>query len=69
MVTADTEGAREFLKDGDSALLVPPGDPEALAVALSRLAGDRSLADKVAEGGLRAYQERASEARAALVAP
>jgi glycosyltransferase involved in cell wall biosynthesis len=62
LVTADTEGARELLKDGDSALLVPPGDPEALAVALSRLAGDRSLAARVAEGGLRAYQEHASEA-------
>ena len=31
LVTADTPGARELLVDGESALLVPPGDPEALA--------------------------------------
>ena len=31
LVTADTPAARELLQDGESALLVPPGDPEALA--------------------------------------
>ena len=34
LVTADTPAARELLVDGESALLVPPGDPEALAGAL-----------------------------------
>ena len=38
LVTADTPGARELLVDGESALLVPPGDAEALAAALRRLA-------------------------------
>ena len=31
LVTADTPAARELLTDGESALLVPPGDPDALA--------------------------------------
>ena len=31
VVTADTPAARELLADGESALLVPPGDPDALA--------------------------------------
>ena len=42
LVTADTPAARELLVDGESALLVPPGDPEALADALRRLATSRS---------------------------
>ena len=61
VVTADTPAAGELLADGESALLVPPGDPAALAAALRRLAGDRELAAGLAAGGLRAYRERASE--------
>jgi len=38
VVTADTPAARELLTDGADALLVPPGDAEALAAALATLA-------------------------------
>ena len=61
LVTADTPAARELLRDGESALLVPPGDPEALAAALRRLAeraGARASASPPAAGPLR---EHASE--------
>jgi glycosyltransferase involved in cell wall biosynthesis len=61
LVTGDTPGARELLVDGESALLVPPGDPAALAAALRRLAADPDLARRVGEGGLAAYREQASE--------
>jgi glycosyltransferase involved in cell wall biosynthesis len=61
LVTADTPAARELLTDGVSALLVPPDDPEALADALSSLAGDPQLARQLADGGHAAYRERASE--------
>ena len=44
VVTADTPAARELLSDGESALLVPPGDPDALVAALRRLATDTGLA-------------------------
>jgi glycosyltransferase involved in cell wall biosynthesis len=37
IVTADTDGAREWLRDGESALLTPAGDGPALAGALRRL--------------------------------
>ena len=61
LVTADTPAARELLRDGDSALLVPPGDPEALAAALRRLAADAELRDRLSAGGLAAYRAHASE--------
>ena len=62
LVTADTPAARELLRDGESALLVPPGDPEALAAAVRRLARDPELARTLGAGGLTAYREQASEA-------
>jgi glycosyltransferase involved in cell wall biosynthesis len=62
LVTADTPAARELLVDGESALLVEPGDPEALASALRRLAGDAALAVHLSGGGLFTYEQRASEA-------
>jgi len=61
LVTADTPAARELLTDGESALLVPPGDPAALASALQRLADDAVLARRLGAGGLAVYRERASE--------
>jgi glycosyltransferase involved in cell wall biosynthesis len=62
LVTADTPGARELLVDGESALLIPPGDAEALTNALRRLAGDDALAQRLSAGGRAAYEEHASEA-------
>ena len=61
LVTAETPAARELLVDGESALLVPAADPEALAAAVRRLAGDAELARSIGEGGLAAYREHASE--------
>lgn len=62
VVTSDTPAARELLQDGESALLVPPGDAAALAAALRRLAGDSELTRRLAAGGLAAYEADASEA-------
>jgi glycosyltransferase involved in cell wall biosynthesis len=61
VITADTPAARELLVDGESALLVKPGDAPALAAAVRRFAEDPALARRLAEGGLQAYQGRASE--------
>ena len=61
LVTADTPAARELLVDDESALLVPPGDPEALANAVRRLARDGGLAGRIGAGGLAAYHRQASE--------
>lgn len=45
IVTSDTAPQRRAL--GDAAALVPPGDPEALASALLRLADDRAELDRL----------------------
>jgi polysaccharide biosynthesis protein PslF len=39
------------LKDGATVLLVPPSDEGALAAAIERLAHDRALRDRLADGG------------------
>lgn len=62
LITADTPAARELLVDGESALLVPVGDPDALAEAISRLAGYAELAERLGAGGRAAYERSASEA-------
>jgi hypothetical protein len=62
LVTADTPAARELLVDGETALLVRPDDPQALADALRQLAADRELLSQLSANGRRLYAERASEA-------
>jgi glycosyltransferase involved in cell wall biosynthesis len=61
LVTADTPAARELLVDGESALLVPPGDPAALAAAVRRLAADPGLARRLSAAGRASFEQSASE--------
>ena len=61
LITADTRAAHELLRDGESALLVQPGDPAALAAAVRRLASEPALAQRIGAGGLAAYRAQASE--------
>jgi glycosyltransferase-like protein len=51
VVASDIPVFAEYLEDGHSALLVPPGDSAALAAALGRLAGDPALRRRLADGG------------------
>jgi glycosyltransferase-like protein len=51
VVASDIPVFREFLADGESALLVPPGDASALAGALRSLALDTTLRSRLVAGG------------------
>jgi glycosyltransferase involved in cell wall biosynthesis len=53
-----------ILTDGVDALIVPPGQPEALAAAIERLVGDPSLRSRLGAGAL-ARSEMFDIARAA----
>jgi len=53
VVATGTGGSGEMLFDGDNCLLFPPGDADALAAAVRRLADDPELRRTVAEGGSR----------------
>jgi glycosyltransferase involved in cell wall biosynthesis len=56
VITGDTPTMRSVLVDGESALLVPPGDHSALASSIARLASDRLLCERLAHAGRRAYE-------------
>ena len=56
IVTSDTPPQRRAL--GDAAVLVPPGDPEALAAALARLADDRAELARLRLGARKLAQQQ-----------
>jgi glycosyltransferase involved in cell wall biosynthesis len=61
VITADTPAARELLAHDRDALLVPPGDPAALAAAVLRVAREDGLADRLANAGRETYEAHAAE--------
>lgn len=62
VVATNVGGVPEVVADGQTGLLVEPGNPAALAEALERLIRDRALARRLGEQALRAAQERYSNA-------
>ena len=51
MIASDLGGAREAVLDGETGLIVPPGDVDALAAAIARLAGDAALRRRMGVAG------------------
>src|SRR5579862_2132517 len=51
IVATDIPGTREIARDGVNAVLVPPGDVDALAAALQQLASDPALRQRLAMAG------------------
>lgn len=47
VVVSDVNGTRDYVRDGVTALVVPPGDPRALAEALERLWSDAGLRSRL----------------------
>jgi colanic acid/amylovoran biosynthesis glycosyltransferase len=59
-VVSRLDGLPEDVNDGESALLVEPGDPAALATSLARLLGDAALRGQLKRGARQRYLERFS---------
>lgn len=55
-IVSDTPGVRDYVKDGETALLVPPGDADALRIALLRLWGDKTLRTRLGQSA-KSYAE------------
>jgi glycosyltransferase involved in cell wall biosynthesis len=53
VIAASIGGLGELVRDGETGLLVPPGEAEPLAAAIVRLAGDLELARQMGEAGRR----------------
>ena len=58
VVATPVGGTPEVVSDGETGLLVPPRDPEALAQALRRVLEDPALARRFGEAGRRRVTER-----------
>lgn len=58
LVASRVGGLADMLTEGETALLIPPNDPDALAAALSRLRSDSRLHRKLAENAAPLVRER-----------
>lgn len=64
IVASDLPSSREFLRDGENALLTPPGDAAALAAAIGRLLEDPALAGRLADAAFAEAPRYSWDARA-----
>jgi len=60
VVASDLGGITDIVTDGETGLLVPPGDAASLAAAFERLAVDAPLVQRLGDAGRRLVQERFS---------
>lgn len=58
VIASDVGGVAEALTDGESGLLVPPGDPEALAAALERLLKNAPLRQRMGLAARQSFYSR-----------
>ncbi len=65
LVTTDNGGCRDYAIHEQTAMVVPPDDPDAMAAAIRRLLDDRELAARLIETGLELVAERFDWDRAA----
>jgi len=73
VIVTRSRGLSDYLRDGESCLLVEPGDVAGLRAAMQRLAGDPELARRLGENGRRRIDAELNQRRfvrdlAALVA-
>lgn len=57
LVTTDNGGCREYALDGETALVVPPRDVDAMADAMARLLDDETLSKELSANGLELVEQ------------
>jgi glycosyltransferase involved in cell wall biosynthesis len=63
MVVSDRGGLPEFVRHDETGIIVRAGDPEALALAITRLGGDAALAQRLGNGAHEVVREEHSASR------
>jgi glycosyltransferase involved in cell wall biosynthesis len=58
VVVTRTRGQVDVVRDGETGLYVPPGDPEALRAAIARLLGDPDEAERMGKAGRALVESR-----------
>jgi glycosyltransferase involved in cell wall biosynthesis len=58
VIVGDSPATRELFVDGENALLCQMGSPESLAAAVTRLAADPALGERLAANGYELYRSR-----------
>jgi glycosyltransferase involved in cell wall biosynthesis len=61
LITRRNEAVQELLRDGESALLIEPGNPEALAQAILRLKNDAELRQRLGRNARRLFEEHCTQ--------
>jgi glycosyltransferase involved in cell wall biosynthesis len=51
VITTDCRGVRDFISNGENALMVPPKEPEAIAQSIIRVMDEPDLQEKLTENG------------------
>jgi glycosyltransferase involved in cell wall biosynthesis len=68
IVASNLPSIREVLRDGESAVLVPPDDPAELAAGILRVVEDRTLAERLTQSALEDVRRYSWVARARRIA-
>lgn len=62
LITRRNDAVAELLVDGESALLIEPGKPEALVEAINRLRNDPALGEKLGRNARRLFEANCTQA-------
>ena len=63
VVATSVGGMPHLIRDGESGVIVPPDDPEAMANAIGRVIGDPALARKLGNAGAEVAAQYSLEAQ------